>query len=201
LNERSFKDGAMPKPDKRNDILQAALELLAEQGFHGAPMALIASRAGVGAGTIYCHFESRDELIHQLLRDIEGRIAARIQDGDADSLPIRHRFTHICTVIFNYFIDHPLEFRYLEQFHNSPYGVEHRRDKIFGRGDKPLVCRDLFNQGVAEGVIKDLPLVVLYGLTFGPLLALARDHILGFVTLDQALIERIIDSCWDGVRR
>ncbi|HLA27163.1 MAG TPA: helix-turn-helix domain-containing protein [Syntrophales bacterium] len=39
--------------DKRGEIIQAALELIAEQGFHGAPMALIADKAGVGAGTIY----------------------------------------------------------------------------------------------------------------------------------------------------
>jgi AcrR family transcriptional regulator len=190
----------MSKPDKRNEIMQAALELLAEQGFHGAPMALIANHAGVGAGTIYCHFASRDVLIREVLLDIEGRITAQIQDGDAASLATRHRFSHVCTVLLNYFIHNPLEFRYLEQFHNSPYGVEHRRDKIFGQGDEPQPCRELFNQGVAEGVIKDLPLVVLYALTFGPILAVARDHILGFVTLDATLTSQIIDACWDGVK-
>ncbi len=40
----------MTKPDKRHEIMRAALDLFAEQGFHGAPMALIAERAGVGAG-------------------------------------------------------------------------------------------------------------------------------------------------------
>lgn len=190
----------MSKPDKRNEIMQAALELLAEQGFHGAPMALIASHAGVGAGTIYCHFASRDVLIREVLLDIENRITAQIQDGDSATLPTRHRFSHVCSVLLNYFINNPLEFRYLEQFHNSPYGVEHRRDKIFGQGDEPQPCRDLFNQGVAEGVIKDLPLVVLYALTFGPILAVARDHILGFVTLDATLTSQTIDACWDGVK-
>ncbi|MGK2905024.1 MAG: helix-turn-helix domain-containing protein, partial [Desulfuromonadales bacterium] len=33
--------------------MAAAIELLAEQGFHGAPMAQIASHAGVATGTIY----------------------------------------------------------------------------------------------------------------------------------------------------
>ena len=189
------------KPDKRNEIMLAALELLAEQGFHGAPMALIASHAGVGTGTIYCHFASRDVLIRELLLDIEGRITTRIQDGDAATLPIRHRFSHVFTVLLNYFISHPTEFRYVEQFHNSPYGVEHRRDKLLGQNENKGLCNDLFRQGIDEGVIKDLPIVVLYALAFGPLLAVARDHILGFVTLDAAMTTRIVDACWDGVKR
>ena len=191
----------MVKPDKRNEIMLAALELLAEQGFHGAPMALIASRAGVGTGTIYCHFASRDVLIREVLLDIEGRITTNIQNGDAATLPIRHRFSHVCTVLLDYFISHPTEFRYVEQFHNSPYGVEHRRDKLFAQKENKGLCNDLFRQGVDEGVIKDLPLVVLYALTFGPLLAVARDHILGFVALDEAMTTRIVDACWDGIKR
>ena len=36
----------MAKTDKSEDILCAALELIAEQGFHAAPMAMIAERDG-----------------------------------------------------------------------------------------------------------------------------------------------------------
>ena len=37
----------MEKGDKRCAVIQAAMELVAEHGFHGAPMALVAERAGV----------------------------------------------------------------------------------------------------------------------------------------------------------
>ena len=50
-------------------------------------------------------------------------------------------------------------------------------------------------------VIKDLPLVILFALAFGPLIAVARDHILGFVILDETLIGQTIEACWDGVKR
>ncbi|GAB6083238.1 hypothetical protein JCM30471_21520 [Desulfuromonas carbonis] len=49
--------------------------------------------------------------------------------------------------------------------------------------------------------MKDLPLASLFALAFGPLLAVARDHILGFIALDEDLIARITAACWDGVRR
>jgi AcrR family transcriptional regulator len=43
----------MKKPDKRDIVIQAALELIAEKGFHGAPMSMIAEKSGVAVGTIY----------------------------------------------------------------------------------------------------------------------------------------------------
>ena len=90
-------------------------------------------------------------------------------------------------------------FRYLEQFHNSPYGTAYRRDRIFGKGEGDLY-RMIFEEGVAQQVTKDLPLVCLFALTFGPLLAVARDHILGFIELDEALITQFTLACWDSIK-
>ena len=57
----------MEKSDKRCAIIRATLDLVAEQGFHGAPMAAVAERAGVAAGTIYRYFESKDLLITRFI--------------------------------------------------------------------------------------------------------------------------------------
>jgi len=191
----------MSKPDKREEISRAALELIAENGFHGAPMAMIADKAGVGAGTIYRYFENKDVLITELYQDLEERMYPCLQEGYAAEMPIRERFIHLGTALLRYFIDYPLDFRYLEQFHNSPYGAEFRRDKILGNKEGCHVFRDLFEDGISRQEMKDLPLVIMFSLAFGPILAVARDHILGFVTLDQVLITWTIEACWDGVKR
>lgn len=191
----------MPKPDKREEIIRAALELIAEQGFHGAPMASIAERAGVGAGTIYRYFENKDVLIVELFRELEERIYSALLVGYASEKPIRERFLHLGTKLLRYIIENPLDFRYLEQFHNSPFGAEHRRDKFFGEKEEHDICRELFEDGISRQVMKVLPLPILFALAFGPLLAVARDHILGFIALDDELIARTIEACWDGVKR
>jgi AcrR family transcriptional regulator len=192
----------MTKPNKRDEIVRSALELIAEHGFHGAPMAMIAERAGVGAGTIYRYFENKDVLIHELYRELfEAKLYPFLLDGYAAEAPFMIRFLHLGTTLLRYFIEHPLHFRYLEQFHNSPYGVAIRRDKILGKEGGCDVFRELFEQGAAQQVIKDFPLVILFDLAFGPLLAVARDHILGFVQLDDAMIDRTIEACWDAVKR
>jgi AcrR family transcriptional regulator len=191
----------MSKPDKRDDIVHAALVLIAENGFHGAPMSMIAEKAGVGAGTIYRYFENKDVLINELYRELEERLYAVIMDGYSPDKPVRERFIHLGTAILRYCIANPLDFRYLEQFHNSPYGVEFRRDKIIGKNCNKDIYRELFEEGLAQQVVKDLTMVVLFALAFGPLITVARDHILGFVTLDDSLITRTIEACWDGLKR
>ena len=191
----------MSRPDKRHEIVNAALELIAEQGFHGAPMALIAERAGVGAGTIYRYFENKDVLINDLYLEVEKKIWSDLLVGYPMKKPIRERFLHLGTSLLRYFISHPLDFRYLEQFHNSPYGVAYRRDRILGKKEGCDIFRDLFEEGVSRQVMKDLPLVILFAMSFGPLLSVTRDHILGFIRLDDDLIAKTGEACWDGVRR
>jgi len=191
----------MSKPDKRDEIVHAALELIAEHGFHGAPMAMIAERAGVGAGTIYRYFENKDVLINELYRVIEIKLFPCLLDGYEDQQTIRGRFVHLSTALLRYFIACPLDFRYLEQFFNSPYGAALRREKLLGeRKREDLFCAVL-QEGASQQVIKDLPLTVLAALAFGPLIHVSRDHILGLITLDEELIGKTVEACWDGLKR
>lgn len=192
----------MSKMDKREEIVCAALELIAGNGFHGAPMAMIAERANVGAGTIYRYFENKEVLINDLYGDIEKNIMAALREGYSVEKPFRERYLHLGTELLQHFIKNPLVFRYLEQFHNSPYGVAFRRDKILGTAASGCnIFRELFQEGITQQILKDLPLVILFALFFGPVLSVARDHILGFVELDEALIHKTIEACWDAVKR
>jgi len=66
----------------RGRILEAALEVFAERGLD-AEMKEIAGRAGVGVGTIYRNFESRDGLIGEVVRltmeDMLGRLQSAVK--------------------------------------------------------------------------------------------------------------------------
>jgi AcrR family transcriptional regulator len=190
----------MEKCDRRELIVHAALELVAEQGFHGAPMAMIAEKAGVGAGTIYRYFDNKDALIKEIYQIVEDRIVRAILEGYPDEGPVRERFMHFGKVIVRYLINAPLELRFVEQFHNSPYGVDHRREKIFGKRDKDII-RELFEEAIQQQIFKALPLPILFSLFFGPLIDVCRDQILGFINLDEAVLEQTVSACWDAVRR
>lgn len=58
-------DEAGPKAagDKYQRILDAAVEVIAENGYFNSPVSAIASRAGVADGTVYLYFKSKDEIL------------------------------------------------------------------------------------------------------------------------------------------
>lgn len=51
------------REDRRKQILEAALAVFSEKGFHAANVSDVAARAGVSQGTIYWYFESKEELV------------------------------------------------------------------------------------------------------------------------------------------
>ena len=106
----------MTKPDKREEIVRAALELIAEHGFHGAPMAMIAERADVGAGTIYRYFENKDALITGAWNDLEERLMDKVLEGYPEQGSVREKFMHLARGLVKQWISSPTEFRFLEQF-------------------------------------------------------------------------------------
>jgi AcrR family transcriptional regulator len=190
----------MEKCDKRDAVIRAAIELVAEHGFHGTPMALVAERAGVAAGTIYRYFEGKEELILEAFRFLEDGIRAKMLEGYPEGRPVRERFLHIGRAVTTYMVESPLEFRFLEQFHNSPYGAAHHREKLLGTGDRNIIV-ELLEGARKEQIVKDLPTPILFALALGPLIQICRDTILGIIALDAPLLGNAVEACWDAVRR
>lgn len=189
----------MNQSDKRCTILCVAMELIALNGFHGAPTSLIAARANVGIGTIYRYFTSKEAMIYELHSDLEKRFCAALMQEYPSGQPFRERFIHVGRNFVRYFLASSIEFRFWEQFHNSPYGVTYLREQIFGEMDHGILVK-LLEEGQKEQIIKSLPNLVLTALIFGPLLCAVHDHILGFSELDEQMIDHTLDACWDAVR-
>src|SRR5450755_728175 len=49
--------------EKYQRILDAAVEVIAENGYFHSPVSAIAARAGVADGTIYLYFKSKDDVL------------------------------------------------------------------------------------------------------------------------------------------
>jgi AcrR family transcriptional regulator len=96
-NGLSASDGPEQKKDARsgkvNDILSAALEEFFDQGFAATRLDAIAERAGIGKGTIYLYFDSKEALFEEAVRSVvrpifeqADRLAAHPQGSAADML-------------------------------------------------------------------------------------------------------------------
>lgn len=79
------------KADRRERILQAALELLEERGFTAATYELIAERAGVSRGTVFNYFPYKESILLDhagaALSDLARRVSQR-HDGEPGWSPI-----------------------------------------------------------------------------------------------------------------
>lgn len=52
---------------RKKEILHAALELFANEGFHNTSISAIASKAGISKGLLYNYFSSKEDLIRTII--------------------------------------------------------------------------------------------------------------------------------------
>lgn len=78
-------------PNKLNAILDAALDLFVEQGFHGTTVPSIADKAGVGAGTIYRYFENKEALVNALYQKWKLKAAESMPTNWQNDQPVREQ--------------------------------------------------------------------------------------------------------------
>ena len=58
--------------DRREHLIDTAIDLFAENGFHATGIDLILDKSGVSKKTLYRHFRSKDELILAALKKYDG---------------------------------------------------------------------------------------------------------------------------------
>ena len=75
----------MPADVTRRRLRTAALELFVEQGVVETTTRDLAKKAGIAEGTIYRHFESKDELVRDLFRDHYLRFGADLDRIQAET--------------------------------------------------------------------------------------------------------------------
>ena len=66
---------------RREQLLDVALGVFAQSGYHGTSMNDVADAAGVTKPVLYQHFESKRELFQALLDEVGNRMLAAISDG------------------------------------------------------------------------------------------------------------------------
>jgi len=79
--------------DKRRRILQAAVKVFAQKGYHGAKVAAIARRADVADGTIYLYFRNKEDILVSLFAEVmdEHLSRAREELSAVEGAPARLR--------------------------------------------------------------------------------------------------------------
>jgi len=72
--------GFGPGSEKYELILDAAVAVIAENGYFQSPVSKIASRAGVADGTVYLYFKNKDEVLRAAIDRTVDRFFARVEE-------------------------------------------------------------------------------------------------------------------------
>jgi AcrR family transcriptional regulator len=71
------------KQELRREIIDAAFDCFAEQGYHATGIADIATRLGIGHGTFYRYFENKRDIVEHVISDLIERILGALTDENA----------------------------------------------------------------------------------------------------------------------
>jgi AcrR family transcriptional regulator len=156
---------------RREAILAAALRLIARSGLHNAPMSAIAREAGVAAGTAYVYFESKEALINALYLELE-RDRSEAVAGEAEpGLSARERLWQAWTRYARWHLEHPDASSFVQQCELSGVLTEETRARQL---EIRAAGVERFEEGVREGLLRQMPVEVFYALFTGPILVLSH---------------------------
>lgn len=182
---------------KRDAIVDAALALFVERGFYGTAVPEIAARAGVGAGTIYRYFESKEALVNQIYRQEKTRWAHLVVDDFPAAAPTREQFRILFDRMAKYTAKHAASFIFLELHHHAAYldaesrAVEERMMSLFTH---------IVSSAQARGELKAGPPRVLMGLVMGAFTGVVRSCVEDGTPLDDAGWKLAEQCLWEAIR-
>jgi AcrR family transcriptional regulator len=183
--------------DKAESILEAALALFVEKGFHGTSVPSVAERAGVAAGTIYHYFTSKEALVNALYKRWKIEISARVTTDFPIERPPREQFRTIWERMADFALAHPMELAFLELHHHGSYLDSESRRIENQTADFGI---EMVRQAQANEAIKPLDPAMLMELANGAFLGVFRAGLEGRIPLDKPTLMAAERCCWEAVR-
>ena len=110
-------------------------------------------------------------------------------------MPVQDQLFEVCSQLLLYFLENPKVFKFAEQYHFSPLAD---RDDT-SREHSPV--RPLLLKAREEKIIKDLPLLVLESVVFGPIVSIAKEHSSQGTPISEDMVQQIVQACWDGIKK
>jgi TetR/AcrR family transcriptional regulator, multidrug resistance operon repressor len=183
--------------EKKLAILDATLRLIRNNGFHNAPMSQVAKEAGVGTGTIYHHFVSKESIIAALYAQQKELMGRALLKGDKAADNYRERFFRFWQNLYKHFINHPDGFLFLEQYANSPYiNTSLREDNEHFYA--PVI--EFISSGIKSGILRNMDPGLMVSIIYGNIVSCVKLHLSGQLKMTQHHIKQAIQTTWDGVK-
>ena len=138
--------------EKKQKILNAALKLFVERGFHGTSTAEIAKTAEVATGTLFHYFNTKEDLINNLYLFIKENMLSEVSCDFDNKKTLKENLKVLWLKFMNFGINEHYKFQFILTFHTSPYitkltieQLETRTEELLRVYKKGLEKKDIKN--------------------------------------------------------
>ncbi len=183
--------------DKRQQLLEASIDLFAQKGFWNTPTSQIAQHAGVATGTLFNYFPCKDALIDAVYLHLKQEWASYIADGFPENGDLKSGMEHLWFRFIDWGINNQARYELMEQLRlsnlvSSQAQARFKQDLAAFRFEERVHAEGNFGDISAEYlgslVIAQIDVAIHYALT----------HNLKDMPLNKH-ISRSFDIFWNGV--
>lgn len=186
-------------PVKENKIIGAVFVICGKEGLSGVNIAAISKEAGIGVGSLYTYFDSKEDLIETAYNSVEHRLTRKMYEGYDPEKPLRDSFHRIFLNSINYRINHFSETVFIDQYIQSSY-VQYHLDKQmseYRRQHKPLY--ELIAKGQKQGLINRMDVFAISNFFNGAARSCSNGMVQKLIPMKKQVIDKYFEMVWNGL--
>jgi AcrR family transcriptional regulator len=185
----------LPAHQRRRQLLQVAVGVFAENGYHRTSMDQVAEAAGVTKPVLYQHFGSKRKLYLELLDDVGTQLTEAIAKATATATSPREQVMNGVRCYFDFVVNNRSGFTLL-------FGSGARRDDEFNDRVRRFETgiADLVAPLIEAGIDDDHRRLLAHGLV-GLAEGVSRYWVAGAVAVEPDVAARwVAELAWAGLR-
>ena len=156
------------RQQKKEDIIQASLELFASKGFYNTTIPDIANSLKMSVGNMYNYFKSKDILAKEIISFISKYLGNKLKDINEQNISTKEKTKKIIETYFKIASIKPEMIDYFLRIYLS-------NREVFKDGCEGMICVNefvteimiYFEEGVACGDLRDQDFFSAFGLFMG----------------------------------
>lgn len=182
---------------KREDILNATLDLITEEGLQSVTFAKIFKQANVGSGTLYNYFKNKEELVNELFKETTMHMSKFVITNYNPTLTLYERFKCFLQNMADFALTYPKELWFIENYYHSPYISEELR-----KADMSSMKEfySIILEGQKQGIIREMNLMMCCQIVTSLITSVIKGFLNNKYPLTRVEIQQTIEMCWKAIK-
>jgi len=191
----------MPKPNRKDSILDAALACITEVGADATTIEMIRERSGASIGSLYHHFGNKERILASLYLEGLRRYAERLDANLAAAAQATECISALVTSYIDWVVENPDWARFILHSRGRIEAGEMGEQLKTSNREHYVRLQTRLQTYREQGCFRDLPPECFASIIIGPAHDMARNWLAG--RLSKNLVEyrdMLAETAWLAVR-